>query len=76
MPSTIRETLRQQAFERVEYYVWAALRCFPVAGGDPITGRPRDGRFSRDPLGHFRAEGREAHKAMARYWLRVARDLR
>jgi len=73
---TIRETLRQQALQRVEYYVWAALRCFAAAGNDPLTGRPKDGKFSLDPLGHFRAEGREAHKAMARYWLGVAHNLR
>ncbi len=60
--------MASDAMRRASYYLYMARRSAPLPGNDPLSGEPR-GWFHRH-------EGRTAYKAMARYWLSVARRAR
>jgi hypothetical protein len=62
--------LHRESLQRAAYYRWAAARGYALAGRDPLTGRLRDAMFSD------RGESTAAYKAMARFWLERARQIR
>lgn len=65
--------LWEYCYRHAEYYRWLALRSSPLRfHADPIDGRP----WKWIHLEVREEMGREAHKALARYWLRKARQVR
>ena len=66
-----RDKLYFDAFFLAEFYLWSALRGFPLVGNCPLTGRPYGGH---DQVA--REQGRICNKALARYWLQRARRIR
>jgi hypothetical protein len=54
-----------------EYYRWKASKGFPLTGNNPLNGRKRS---IHNPIDS--AEGVAANKALARFYLMRARDLR
>lgn len=63
--------LHEGAWFRATYYAWMARKGSSLAGGDPITGRPRRSTCASDA-----ADGRVAYLALARRWFAIARRLR
>ncbi len=64
-------TLYLQAIKKAEYYRWAAQKGFSIAGNDPLTGKKRSDTSPMDA-----AEGREAYKAMPKFWFIRAAAIR
>ncbi len=54
---------------RAEYFRWQAVKGFPSAGRDPLTGLAKISDY-------WREAGRRAHIAQARVFFALARDFR
>lgn len=65
-----------EAIFRANFYSWMARRGEPLPGGDPVSGKPRSSQRFTAWGREFGQEGRAAYKAMARFWLQKAREIR
>ena len=62
------------AMYRASYYRWLAVRGFTLHGNDPRTGMLRG--LGLVGSATAKAEGRTAYKALAHFWLDIARRIR
>lgn len=69
--STEARRLYHEAIYAAEYYRWLAFKGFPLVGHCPYSGQPKS------VYQHLhRGEGIVAHKAIARFWLARAKEMR
>jgi hypothetical protein len=68
-----REHYQKLAF-LAHYYAWEARRGCTTSGNCPLTGAPKERHYPMSDL--YREEGRIAHIAKAKFWLKKAKEAR
>lgn len=71
----LRKAYTEATF-RANFYAWMARRGVALPGSDPVSGMPRSSQRFTARGREFIEEGRAAYKAMARFWLQKAREIR